>query len=184
MCATSHKALDVKYEALYGCDKKNASFKLVDQMMGPMMQHYYKKVEHMLEPRGKCIKHKRACPAKKLEKADLATFGALCQPWSRMRQIVAETVGTGTTKKGSPSQHPSASIIDSILDYLEDFRPRSFMMEQVPGFGSVIDRSSGDNLTYLQAFMDEAEKMGYHTVALAQNLNWWCEMSRERMPES
>ncbi len=142
-------------------DKKAASFQFVSQsFQNKKPCHFFSKVEDVFRGQGKCKIHggkgKGVCSLisgedlRDADRPDLAIAGFPCQPFSKAR---VEVEG-GTAKQGRASQHPGYHLtLEGFPQYLHDFRPRGFILDQVHGFSDKSRELDGlDGDTFLEHF--------------------------------
>jgi hypothetical protein len=65
------------------------------------------------------------------------------------------------------------------MTYLDTYRPKGFLIEQVEGF-SQIDREDAAGRSFLQKFIDMTVEKGFSVRALEMRASVWSECERRR----
>jgi site-specific DNA-cytosine methylase len=124
------RALGAQVGTCIASDVKASAGKFAIENHGSAITHYFESLQEMTEGVGKCRIHKTTCNIATTT-PDMFIAGPPCQPFSQQRYR------SGTSSKTSAAKaHPDYQVTFSlIIDHIKKFKPRVFLLEQVPGFG-------------------------------------------------
>ena len=170
----------VHYLRLAEC--KPAAQKFVMRNHRDVIHHLFEKAESMavVSEQGMvhCLLCRKPCGGvlqlgQTQRSVDLVRTGLPCQPFTKQR------VHSGTGDSGAPQEHRKWSVVFlTFYDYLDNHRPKGWIVEEVMGFLAV-DPVSG--MSFLELFLQEASRRGYTCRVVKQNANVWADVKRPRL---
>ena len=151
-------------------DCKSAAAKWIACLRSDKYEHFFDKLEDVVQGCGACRVHGRTCQVP--SGPDLLTAGLCCQPFSGARD-------QRTTK---PRDHPLFKVtFEDFVELMQKSKPNGFCVEQVLGFGRE-DADHPAGLSYLQQLVNLMADMGYSIRVFQMDASLWSEGERKRCP--
>jgi site-specific DNA-cytosine methylase len=157
--------LGIDVQDFVACDTKPAARRfMLANTSG--LTHVFGPLTDLVQGEGRCAVHGETCSVSR-ERPDLAVLGPPCQPFTKLRQKKGTSTRTGTV-----TGHPLFDVtMRQTIQYVERYKPRICVVEQVPAFGEMDSR--GD--TPLETFVAEFSRHfgAVRVVDLDESL-WVC----------
>lgn len=167
----SDRTLGMDVAIQMAVDKKDSSRKFI-RRNSPTLPHLYKdaKAVASLDYRG-CEICGKGCRGPQ-KQPDLLRLGPPCQPYTTSR------CKSGVGDMGTPREHSQwGTCFDITLQYLNERKPRGFILEEVLGFGH---QDKETQQPYVVLFQREVKELGYVSRVVELNGFEWSDVQRPR----
>jgi site-specific DNA-cytosine methylase len=173
--------MGIPVETEFIAEKVKGALKFAMTAFEGSINHAFTDVTDLLaEPLVKCKRHGASCTGvnrSSYQRLDLVTLGPPCQPLSRRRSHSGHTPRTSKTA----AQHPDIWLsCDFIISYVEMYRPRGLIIEQVPQFAESAPDVDGGYESWAAKLQEGLSRLGYSSEMFDLSLDTWIDVARDR----
>jgi site-specific DNA-cytosine methylase len=166
-------------------EKIPSASQFLSRTFAKRIDHHFKDVNDLVETTlVKCSWHGKKCSglcpksmAGCTNRIDLVTAGPPCQAFTGRRSHTGSTLKTGKV-----TEHPAFSLtVDFMILFMQTYRPRGLIMEQVPGLRNADDQARGGS--WCTDFQHSLAALGYTSEVFTLSMQDWIDVARDRSRE-